>query len=487
MPRGNQDKTREFQEKMRTQGAAGFAAGPWRDIEESLGMDQSVVVDQEGNPVWSVKHTRKPRQRVSRSTFDRLLGAVAVLAIATLVTSVLAIYLEQTGDPASARLASTDSAAGDDAAASAIALPQPPTSGFIKRPAVEVVASPASGLSRTPASPEPEQQTAAVAASDALPTPAAEPVVQMAATTATGTQAASPAPDTAAIAVTTEPALSGIPEETTDPVEAIAAITREASPAAIAEAQPARGADPAPAAPTTGADTQTIAADAAAAIAAEPADEAPESDALAQAPVTDITTEPAGSMPASDESASASGAINDADNMNADSTGPGTLAQVTNTTTESADSMPVGNEPAGASTTTDGEDNISAPSAEPAGSIAEQTRPAAEVEELARLEPAGIAAPEPASSAPLADVIRPGSTGRWVINLASYAGPKTASRMQRKFEDLGVSTEKQVAEVNGKTMYRLRIASFESRADAEAYFETIKGALGLESAWITRK
>jgi hypothetical protein len=476
MPRGNKDKTREFQEKMRTQGAAGFAAGPWRDIEESLGMDQSVVVDQEGNPVWSVKHTRKPRQAISRSTFDRLLGGVAVLAIATLVTSVLAIYLDQTGDPASVRLASTDT--GNDAATSAIALPQPPTSGFIERPAIEVVASPASALSRATGSPEPEQQTAAVAASEATPPPAAEPAVRTAATAATDTQAASPEPETAAIAIAPEPALAGFPEETTDPVEAIATITREESPAAIAETKPARDeTDPAPGAPATGAVNQSTAADvttAAAGIAANPADESPGSDTLAQAPVTDTTTEPADSAPASDESASTSTAASNADNMNAVNTGPGILAQVTNTTTESAGSMPVGNEPAGAST-------------EPAGSIAEQTRPAAEVEELARLEPAGIAAPEPASSEPLADVVRPGSTGRWVINLASYAGPKTADRMQRKFEDLGVSTEKQVAEVNGKTMYRLRIASFESRADAEAYFETIKGALGLESAWITKK
>ena len=36
-------------------------------------------------------------------------------------------------------------------------------------------------------------------------------------------------------------------------------------------------------------------------------------------------------------------------------------------------------------------------------------------------------------------------------------------------------------------MYRLRIASFKSRRDAEAYFDSIKGALGLESAWITKK
>ena len=41
--------------------------------------------------------------------------------------------------------------------------------------------------------------------------------------------------------------------------------------------------------------------------------------------------------------------------------------------------------------------------------------------------------------------------------------------------------------MNGKTMYRLRIASFESRGDARAYFDSIKETLGLESAWITRQ
>ena len=116
--------------------------------------------------------------------------------------------------------------------------------------------------------------------------------------------------------------------------------------------------------------------------------------------------------------------------------------------------------------------------------------------QLARLEPATPSASTdsavPAEQGEIAavtmdDVPLPGETGRWIINLASYNGPKTASRMQRKFEALGVSTDKQVAEVNGKTMYRLRIASFESRRDAEAYFDSIKGALGLESAWITKK
>jgi hypothetical protein len=115
---------------------------------------------------------------------------------------------------------------------------------------------------------------------------------------------------------------------------------------------------------------------------------------------------------------------------------------------------------------------------------------------LAQLEPAAPAASpagavatelEETAAVTMDDVPLPGATGRWIINLASYAGPKTASRMQQKFGALGVTTERQVAEVNGKTMYRLRIAAFESRGDAQAYFDSIKDTLGLESAWITKK
>ena len=139
MPRSNAEKTREFQKKMRTQGAAGFAAGPWQDVEESLGMDQSVVVDQDGNPVWSVQHTRKPRHALSRSGFDRLLGGVAALATATLLTSVLAIYFEQSREPGEGGLFAGGGTATDTDGGNTITLLRPSSAGFIDRPAIEVV------------------------------------------------------------------------------------------------------------------------------------------------------------------------------------------------------------------------------------------------------------------------------------------------------------------------------------------------------------
>ena len=112
MSKSNDQKTREFEHRMRTVGAAGFGAGPWKDIEESLGMDQSVVVDQEGNPVWSVKHTRKPQRTGRRGGFDRLMGGVAMLAFAALVTSILAISFTDSAGPglSDRRLASTGQA-----------------------------------------------------------------------------------------------------------------------------------------------------------------------------------------------------------------------------------------------------------------------------------------------------------------------------------------------------------------------------------------
>mgnify|MGYP001816138344 FL=1 len=527
MPRSNDEKTREFQQKMRTQGAAGFAAGPWNEIEESLGMDQSVVVDQEGNPVWSVKHTRKPRHAVSRSTFDRLVGGVAVLATATLVTSVMAIYFEQTREPGSSQLARTDTTADRDTR-NTIVLPQPPTTGFIERPAVEVVA-------RTPAEPDIAKDTLTAVAPAAgtvkLPVEAAtdtdqrlpgtapatgagamETVVAPAEATATlaqiDTQQSTPAvndPDPAVDSVETTVTLAQLDSQqsTTDVVnsgpdtadalsvmspdtaEDIEAITLQASPAAIGEtAKPQitestyRGqaaadtelpgmvtnAGMAPMA-VTAPDTATVvetpvaveqaAAPDVALVVTPPAETALPVDTLAMLETeTSMIPNAAGNTDQSEQ----------------------------NRTAVSVAGMAETGEAVTASDT---------------GTVSQEETPAAGTTQLAQLEPAGPVPSSPASAAATGlgeittvtvdDVPQPGATGRWIINLASYAGPKTAARMQRKFEDLGVSTDKQVAEVNGKTMYRLRIASFESRRDAENYFDSIKETLGLKSAWITKQ
>jgi hypothetical protein len=500
MPRSNDEKTREFQKRMRTQGAAGFAAGPWKEVEESLGMDQSVVVDQNGNPVWSVQHTRKPRHTVSRSGFDRLLGGVAVLAIATLLTSVLAIYFEQTHDIRISSLFAGSESTNDPDTGNTITLLRPPTSGLIDRPAVEVVASTAGNRDIMTGTLETETPAAR---RDALPVSAAAGTGQPLAYAGSDAAAETPGPVTesaaatdqaddspASIAAMDEPAVTMTRPHASDsttgakppatPVEALAdfgpdtaeaieTITRQESPAAIAASTASTGR----------------------------AEEAPSMTMPATAPATTGHTDPAEALAAIKPAAgpavthrAAKPVITEAPGDAPAMTGTGAAAAIT-ATKPPVRSEPASPVPAAAEMAAD------IPVLNPMPqTVSPAETPDSGTPQLALLEPA-ISAPSPNSEAAAElgetaavttdDVPLPGATGRWIINLASYAGPKTADRMQRKFEDLGVSTDRQVAEVNGKTMYRLRIASFESRQDAQSYFDSIKDTLGLKSAWITKK
>jgi cell division septation protein DedD len=76
------------------------------------------------------------------------------------------------------------------------------------------------------------------------------------------------------------------------------------------------------------------------------------------------------------------------------------------------------------------------------------------------------------------------SQGKWAINLASYVSEKAAGRKMDSFREKGVSTEMVSARVNGRTIYRVRIAGFESQAAARAMAATVEQQLGLEDTWI---
>jgi hypothetical protein len=80
-----------------------------------------------------------------------------------------------------------------------------------------------------------------------------------------------------------------------------------------------------------------------------------------------------------------------------------------------------------------------------------------------------------------------GGTGDWVINLASYASESIAAHKLADFRRKGVTAEQAVASVNGKTIYRVRLAGFESRKSAVDQAETVRQQLGLKETWITRQ
>jgi cell division septation protein DedD len=77
-------------------------------------------------------------------------------------------------------------------------------------------------------------------------------------------------------------------------------------------------------------------------------------------------------------------------------------------------------------------------------------------------------------------------TGGWAINLASYASEGIASRKLADFNRKGVSAEQVAATVKGKTIYRVRVAGFDSRKAALAQAESIRQRLGLKEIWVTK-
>jgi DedD protein len=88
-------------------------------------------------------------------------------------------------------------------------------------------------------------------------------------------------------------------------------------------------------------------------------------------------------------------------------------------------------------------------------------------------------APAPARSS--------GTAGGWVVNLVSYTRQKSADRYVRELKRLGITAERVVAQVNGRTMHRVRITGFETRATASARAGVLKQELELPSIWVAKR
>lgn len=93
--------------------------------------------------------------------------------------------------------------------------------------------------------------------------------------------------------------------------------------------------------------------------------------------------------------------------------------------------------------------------------------------------PVRVPQPAPARQSP--------GRGEWVINLASYTSRSYATRKLTEFVDGGIAAEQVQAEVNGATVYRLRVPGFESYASASSQAEHIRAQLGLSETWVTRR
>ena len=96
---------------------------------------------------------------------------------------------------------------------------------------------------------------------------------------------------------------------------------------------------------------------------------------------------------------------------------------------------------------------------------------------------ATVAIAEPAGSAESAG----SGDGPWVINLVSLYEQAAADRFTRRAHELGLAVEQNQAQVNGRPVWRLQVAGFATRDEAQAYSDANKDKLGLKKVWIFKR
>lgn len=110
----------------------------------------------------------------------------------------------------------------------------------------------------------------------------------------------------------------------------------------------------------------------------------------------------------------------------------------------------------------------------------------------AQQQPAAMASPEivpeviQKTETPLAPAAQT-SSGRWVVNLASYNRESTAQRMLDEFRDKGVTAELVKVTVNDKPMIRIRTTGHESYREARDWAALLEERLELDGAWISKR
>ena len=80
-----------------------------------------------------------------------------------------------------------------------------------------------------------------------------------------------------------------------------------------------------------------------------------------------------------------------------------------------------------------------------------------------------------------------GGQGDWVINIGSYLRERIAAGKLAEFREQGVTAELVTATVRGKTIYRIQVPGFASRAGARDHARQVQATLGLEETWIRRR
>ena len=88
--------------------------------------------------------------------------------------------------------------------------------------------------------------------------------------------------------------------------------------------------------------------------------------------------------------------------------------------------------------------------------------------------PTATPAPARATPRPIAsDAVAP-TSGRWAVQVGSYAREATAERLAKQLRDQGQSAFVMPVKSGGTTLYRVRIGPLQDRASAEAVLRDVK-------------
>lgn len=72
----------------------------------------------------------------------------------------------------------------------------------------------------------------------------------------------------------------------------------------------------------------------------------------------------------------------------------------------------------------------------------------------------------------------------WIINLLTLSNKQSADEMTNKAHSLGFPVVQEKVDVNGQSVWRLRLFGFDRKSDAEEYAANIKQQLNIDKVWI---
>jgi hypothetical protein len=496
MSQESKEALRRFEQKMREQGADGFADGPrpWEHWDESG--------HQANNRIWEGSARRiYPGGRKARSLGHRLLSVLAFIALGTLLVGIGGVYyshtqIQQLAETSVEPLPFTDRQLPAATVADNATLTDRTA---IQTHELNVLSAPAAG---TEATREQAETAVAIAAADSHSSPDSDaPAAHTAMAMPPLTTAAAIPPETqgpvdsvsietivteqsvtttvytrhprqdeaeivAAIETTPPPfahKIDAAPQDMPAPATVDASSDAADTPA-VPEALRTAEMDPQPVEPgmdaTTvadaEADSETIDSGLLAAAADEQPDAVPDSPpAEATEAITTVAVADMGSKTASTESS------------------PAIEAEIDTTVSDNQNDALPDNPPAEQGKAA----SIDLAAADTDRSTTTRESPAETAAEV-------TAAAEVETVTPLAPVAK---TGGWVINLSSYTRESTANRKLALFQQQGVDAEVFAVTINDKPMYRIRVTGYESSRSAKADIPTMEQKLDLEGAWISRR